>query len=152
MEHVREIDLIELAAGRLDPGRAEAVREHLSSCPACRQRFDAIQGTWTSLGAWEVSIDQAVPDDQGISNARDERSTGSRRPIRFPGSDPLLRVAAAVAVTVLIGYVSGRWSVAPPSTVQQGEPPAYIMTLGLELGDSFSSLVLQDELSTPEEG
>ena len=77
---------------------------------------------------------------------------GRRRPIRLPSIGPLLRVAAVVAVTALIGYVGGRWSVGPPPTVQQGEPPEYIMTLGLELGDSFSSLVLQDELSTREEG
>jgi hypothetical protein len=32
------------------------------------------------------------------------------------------------------------------------QPPQYLSVLGLEVGDSFSSLVLQDELLSGQEG
>ncbi|MCL5278667.1 MAG: hypothetical protein M1376_02020 [Planctomycetes bacterium] len=61
------------------------------------------------------------------------------------------RIAAALAVSVLIGYAGGRWSVRPMPTGAGMEPPPYFSVLGFELGDSFSSLVLQDEPASSQE-
>jgi hypothetical protein len=61
-----------------------------------------------------------------------------------------VRIAAALAVTVLVGYTGGRWSVRP--TAATLGTPSYLSVLGLEVGASLSPLVLQDGPSAGQEG
>jgi anti-sigma factor RsiW len=151
MEHAREIDLIELAAGRLEAGREKIVLAHVESCPACRTKLQDIRRTWDLLGAWHVQT-AGHADSAGrraSSAAQEERRVPFL--VRFPGVRMAARIAAVVAVSVLIGYVGGRWSVRPTPTGAGMEPPPYVSVLGFELGDSFSSLVLQEELAPSQE-
>ena len=151
MEHAREIELIELTAGRLDAEQEKAILVHLEGCPACRTRQQDIQRTWDLLGAWQVQ-----PAGHG-DVARLAVSSGSKEEhpvrsiIRFPRIGRAVRVAAAILVAVLAGYEGGRWSIRPVPTGAEMEPPAYVSVLGFEIGDSFSSLVLQDGPSSSQE-
>jgi len=158
MDHAREIDLIELAAGRLASEREQAVLAHLEGCPACRTKWQDIRRTWDLLGAWQVGLPNAMNRVWGpLHPAGRGASSGSRRErrapfiLRFPGVRTAARIAAALAVSVLAGYAGGRWSIRPMPTGAATEPPTYISALGLEMGDSFSSLVLQEEPSSRQE-
>jgi anti-sigma factor RsiW len=152
MEHAREIELIELAAGRLAAERERAVLTHLEDCQACRTRLHEIRRTWDLLGAWQVQpaghVDAAGPG----ALARSPRARPARSILRFAGVRTAVRIAAAIAVSMLVGYAGGRWSIRPLPADAGWEPPAYFSVLGFEVGDSFSSLVLQDELSSRQEG
>jgi len=151
MKHAREIELIELTAGRLDAERKRAILSHLENCPACRTRRQDIQRTWDLLGAWQVQP-AGHGDVAGLAvppGSREERPVQSI--IRFLRIGTAVRVAAAVLVAVLAGYGGGRWSVRPTSTGEEMEPPMYMSVLGSEIGDSFSSLVLPDEPSSSQE-
>lgn len=144
MEHAREIDLIELAAGRLEAEREKTLLAHVHDCPACRTRLHDIQRTWDLLGAWQVHPGRpAAVAGRGASSGV---QPGRRLPllVRFPDARVVTRIAAALAVSVLIGYLGGRWSIRPMPAGAGIEPPPYVSVLGFELGDSLSSLVLQE--------
>jgi predicted anti-sigma-YlaC factor YlaD len=152
MEHAREIDLIELVAKRLDAEQQEVLQAHLQTCPACRTRFEEIAGTWDILGAWEVHPAGQI-DVAGLAVPSKEQEGGpAGSVIRFPGVGTAVRVAAAIAVAVLAGYAGGRWSVRPANAAAETEPPQYVSVLGLDIGASFSPLVLQDGPSAEQEG
>jgi anti-sigma factor RsiW len=152
MEHAKEIDLIELVAGRLDAAREEAVRTHLRDCPACRTKLQDIQGTWDILGAWQVQparpVDLAGP---AVSPGPQDRQAAQLL-LRRPGIRMAARIAAAIAVSALLGYAGGRWSIRPAPTRAGMEPPPYFSVLEFEVGDSLSSLVLPDGTAARQEG
>jgi anti-sigma factor RsiW len=152
MEHAREIDLIELAARRLEAEREKVVRAHLEDCPACRAKLQGIQRTWDLLGAWQVQpAEHRDIAGRGASpGAQEER----RIPllVQFPGIRTAVRIAAVVIFVVLAGYEGGRWSGRPAPTSAEMKPPPYFSVLGFEIGDSFSSLVLQEGPSSGQEG
>jgi len=152
MEHAREIELIELAAQRLDAERERIVLAHLQDCPACRTKLQEITRTWDILGAWKVQSATHVDVTRlGISSgSRKGHPVGSL--IRLPGAGMAVRIAAAIVFAVLAGYEAGRWSARPASGGTGAQPPQYFSVLGFEVGDSFSSLVLQDEPSPRQEG
>ncbi|MCU0917962.1 MAG: hypothetical protein MUC88_25880 [Planctomycetes bacterium] len=148
MDHVKDIELIELAARRLEAEREKAVRAHLQDCPACQAKWRDIRSTWDLLGAWQVRPAAAL-DVARLAAAQRERPSATV--LRFPGIRVIARVAALIAVSVLIGYAGGRWSIRPlPSGT--GAEPSYVSVLGFESGGSFSSLVLQDGPAAREEG
>ncbi len=152
MEHAREIDLIELAAGRLNTEQEKIVLAHVDDCPACRTKLQDIQRTWNLLGAWQVQPTMQV-DVAGLAaplKAKNSRSIMSI--IRFPGVGVVVRVAAAILFAALVGYEGGRRSIGPAPTSAGTEQPPYFSVLGFDMGDSFSSLVLQDEPSSSQEG
>ena len=152
MEHAREIELIELAARRLEPKREKVVLAHLEDCPVCQTKLHDIQRTWDLLGAWQV---QPAAHGDVTTLAASPRSQNERPApsiIRFPGIRMAARIAAAIAVSVLFGYAGGRWSIRPMPPSTGTELPPYFSVLGFETGDSFSSLVLQDAPSSRQEG
>lgn len=151
MEHAREIDLIELAAGRLGPERLASVQAHLEQCPLCRHEFEQVRRTWDILGAWEVrpegQLDLAAPVLA--------RGAAVPRIIPFPHSARFpvgLRFAAAIVVTMLIGYMGGRLTGRQATSASAGQPPQYVSALALGVVEGLSSLVLQDEPPVTEEG
>jgi anti-sigma factor RsiW len=153
MEHAREIELIELAAQRLDAEQKKVVLAHLQNCPACRTKLEDLRKTWDLLGAWEVQPARHVEVAKPVvpsGSQRERPMAGSI--LRFPGIGTAVRIAAALAVAVLVGYAGGRWSIRPTQTRTQAQPPQYFSVLGFEAGDSFSSLVLQEEPLSSREG
>lgn len=152
MEHARDIELIELAAGRLDAGRKEALEGHLRQCVQCREKSDAVRRTWEILGAWEVPASGRAESPGPAGEASPHKETGRRFILRSVGFVAALRFAAALAVAVPLGYLGGRWSARRAPMSGQADPPAYISALGLDTGESLSWLVLQDESTPAEDG
>ena len=151
MEHARDIELIELAAGRLDAGRKEAVLGHLQQCVLCREKLEGIRGTWDVLGAWEVHAPERLGPAAPVPAFEPRREAGRRPTVRLFHLRTALRFAAAIVVTVLLGYTSGRWSSRRGSAAGEPESPQYISVLGLDVGGGLSTLVLDDEPSPAEE-
>lgn len=151
MEHAREIELIELTAGRLEAERERVVRAHVEDCPTCQAKLQDIQRTWDLLGAWQVQPAMRVDVAKVGTPSRAHEQRSGAFIIRFPSIRVVTRIAAAIGVSVLIGYTGGRWSVHPPPTGSRPEPPPYFSVLGSDIGDSFSSLVLQDGPSSSQE-
>ena len=141
MEHANDTELIELVAQRLEAGREDAILAHLEGCPQCREKLAQVRKTWDVLGQWEAQPPRLL-DTERICALAAEAAGGT---IRFPGAGLLLRVAASVAVASLIGYSAGRWSVGPAAASASPQSPSYVSALGLEVGESFSALVLNDE-------
>jgi anti-sigma factor RsiW len=151
MNHAREIELIELTAGRLDPEREKIVLAHVEDCPACRTKLQEIRTTWNLLGAWEVQPARQVNVAGPAASLRAPQGRSAPSVLRFPGIRMAVRVAAVIIFAVLAGYESGRWSIGPAPAGTGTEPPPYFSALGFEVGDSFSPLVLQDEPSSSQE-
>ncbi len=106
MNHVSETDLIRLVAGELHEARREALRRHIESCPACRQAFERQQAVAALLGAWTIEAEH--PD---LWPAIQRRLDSPARPDTLPlrvRIGRITRVAAAVALGVGLGYLSGR--------------------------------------------
>ncbi len=148
MEHIKDIELIELVGNRLEPERQKLVRAHLGGCADCRAKCEELRTTWDLLGAWEVS----PPEGLEVANVPAVERPRPLRTIRLVQPALLLRVAASVGVAALIGYTAGRWSIGPNRTTASLEPPSYLSVLGLEAGESFSPLVLDEDTSIVEGG
>jgi hypothetical protein len=100
MEHLSDIALIELAAGRADAETQRAAEAHLAACPECAARLAATARTWQVLGEWQVT----APEWSA------ERIVAAAR--RLPPASPwrpLLRVAAAIVLAAGIGHAAARW-------------------------------------------
>lgn len=113
MEHVRQTELIQLAANELaDPRRSE-VEHHLAECPACQALYEQQEALWHALGQW--SPDFTKPELlAGI-----ERKLGARSVVLhsfWSNVARLSRVAAAIVIGVGAGYGTARfWSPVQPS-------------------------------------
>jgi anti-sigma factor RsiW len=151
MEHVREIELVELAAGRVHAQREAAIFDHIRRCPQCREKLDGLRKTWDALGAWEVRPPERLATAQVPAVPEPEKGDLTRPVIRFFGVGMALRFAAAIVITAMAGYAGGRWSVRRTSAAGV-EPPRYISALGLDVADDLSALVLQDDSLPATEG
>ena len=110
MEHISDIELIDLTSGHLTEDRRAATETHLSVCEDCSARRRAIAGTWQALGEWHVAA-----GDRDISSAVEQAVRLDRgRRLRLGRGRPVVglvsRVAASIVVGVLIGHLAGRWS------------------------------------------
>ena len=151
MEHVRDIELVELVARRLDAGREKAVLVHLQSCPRCCTKLAEVRKTWDVLGAWDVRPEPGLDSERICALAAQasvQATAGKTVRLFVPGT--LLRVAASIAAAVLVGYVGGRWSLGPAPMPASSPSPSYLSALGLEVGESLSSLVLDDDAAAEE--
>jgi len=154
MKHAADIDLIELAAGRLPPERRQAVEDHLAACEACRKRLAAVAGTWDALGAWavtppEVDLAEAV-QDAARRHASGEAGAGSWHRVA-------LRLAAAVAIGAGVGHAVARLARAPSDLAAEPDPADVAHSLRLAAFDQgtptgLAEAVLGIEDSTDEEG
>jgi len=115
MQHVSDIELIELMSGRLSSQRRAAVEAHVSGCEHCRRRREEIARTWHLLGEWSVR-----PPKRHLAPAVEAaiRRQG-RRLVPFPArprwARPAARVAASVLLAVTVGQVAGRWARPKPA-------------------------------------
>jgi len=122
MDHVRDIELIELAAGRVPGERREAVEAHLAVCAECKARWEGIAGTWGALGVWDVAplgIDLA-PAVEGAARREAERQTAAGFWRRH--APMVARLAAAVVLGAGTGHVAAR--LARPAADQAAEVAA----------------------------
>jgi anti-sigma factor RsiW len=135
MQHAKDIDLIELTAGRLDPAQAGAVSAHVDACPDCRRKLAELRRTWDVLGTWRVE----VPDGLNLT-----KTPMQPRVIRMPAMKAILRVAASIALATVLGYVGGSWTKRPAQAAPPAGAPAYLSVLGSQGEDGLSSLILSD--------
>lgn len=153
MEHIADIELIELVAQRLEAGRENTILVHLEGCPRCCEKLAQVRQTWDILGAWQVCPPQALDAERVRALAAE---AAEREPkdetIRLPAAGLLLRAAASVALAALVGYTAGRWSAGPVQAASPSQSPLYVSALGLEVGESLSTLVLDDEPQVGEGG
>jgi anti-sigma factor RsiW len=120
MRHVRQTDLIRLAANELaEPRRAE-VEDHLAACPACQTLYQRQVAMWRALGDWAPEV------GQGDLVTGIDRKLSEPRVIRHPfwaGVQRFSRVAAAIVVGVGAGYwATFTWP--PARTSQPAVTPA----------------------------
>ena len=153
MEHATDIELIELVGKRLDAAREKAILVHLEGCARCCAKLVDIRNTWDILGAWDVRPEHHLDVERlrVLAEQAGAPATGSRT-IRLHAASTLLRVAASIVVATLIGYLGGRWSFAWTRMPLSSESPPYLSALGLEVGQSLSSLVLDDDVAAGEGG
>ena len=142
MDHVTDIEIIELVAGNLPAGRQSAVERHLQVCPDCRSRRDELARTWHVLGQWRV---EASGRDL---RPRIERALGRRAagvPAKTWGSRVLagLRAAAAVLLAVGIGHLAGRWTRPSGSGPGEAGPPAVARVTESAVAESLHFGVIQ---------
>ncbi|MBP7049380.1 MAG: hypothetical protein KBE65_00015 [Phycisphaerae bacterium] len=145
MEHAREIELVELAAGRLDAQREQTILAHVRQCSQCREKLDGLRRTWEVLGAWEVWPPEHLAPPEALLTAGHGKRDLSRPVVHLFGVRMALRFAAAILIATAAGYAGGRWTGRRASPVGGIEPPRYVSALGLDIGESLSSLVLRDE-------
>ena len=157
MDHVRQTDLIRLAANELaDPRRAE-VEHHLAECPACRALAEQQAAVWRLLGGW------TPPTTQRDLLAGVERKLAEAPAVLPPfwaGVGRISRVAAAIVVGVGAGYgAAHNWSPARPSPASiapAAKEQAATEALGIEyLADPSPAglyAALQDISDTAESG
>jgi anti-sigma factor RsiW len=101
MKHATEIELIELAAGRLPAEHQADLAAHLAACPECARRRDEILATWDALGDWQVEPGRDLAPDVLAA----ARAPGWRKRAR-----PVLRIAASVLIAIGVGHAAGRWA------------------------------------------
>jgi anti-sigma factor RsiW len=135
MQHVKDIDLIELTAGHLDRATAETVAAHVEACPDCRRKLEQLRRTWDVLGSWSVEV------PSGLTPAR---SFPESRVIRARGYRTVLRIAASVAIAAILGYAGGRWTSKPARAAVPADAPAYLSALNPQAGDGLAWLVLSE--------
>lgn len=105
MEHVRQTELIQLAANEIaDPRRAE-VERHLAECPDCQALHAQQAAVWRALGEWTPNVGQRDLVAR-VESKLAQPPVGLRLPWSSAGR--VSRVAAAIVVGVGVGYGAGR--------------------------------------------
>lgn len=143
MEHPRDIELIELAAGHLSPDDAARIDAHVRSCAACAERLATVSATWRELGSW-TTPEQAGDVTAGVLAQIDAES----QPVRTIGRLPwrAARIAAVLALAGGIGHLAGRmtWTTAPLAELsaagqepEQAAEALYLDALGEGMGVSL---------------
>lgn len=121
MEHLRDIQLIERYGGRLSPQALAEIDSHLAGCDACAKRYRQVRATWEALGEWS-----ATPEVGDLAAKVRDKLADSDPPPIYRLHDwvwPVTRVAASIAVAVLLGYAAGLAVRPTPNViVMTGEP------------------------------
>ena len=137
MEHVRQTELIQLAANELMGARRAEVEQHLAACPECQARYAQQAATWGVLGEW--TPDAPPVDLLARVERRLDEAVVSRHPM-WARVWRVGRVAAAIAVGVGAGYGTARgWrpvEASTPAVVSAVDEQAALAALGLECLES----------------
>lgn len=130
MAHLKDIELIELAAGRTDPAAVESLRQHVQACPECAARFRDVARIDAALDFWTVP-DRRVELRGRVSEALDPEPTGGGLPWWIAP----VRVAALVAVSAALGHLAARasWRAgsSPPITPAAVAGDLYLESLAI---------------------
>jgi anti-sigma factor RsiW len=156
MEHISDIEMQEYVSGRLPEAKVEKVRRHLDECGDCAKRYQDSVGVWDALGQWRVDC-----SGHEIANRIEafavERNTNQRKSVtkKIPFTNSfkaVLRVAAAILISIAGGHLLGRYSVSQRSNEIQvsQEKPRYIAALGFEWSSELTWTALEEE-ATPDE-
>ena len=102
--HLSEIELIELAGGKLSQATEAKAMAHLQACEPCAQRYGQTKETWQLLGQWDVAAPSLEPI--AISTPkRDAPVSGGFFQWRHVAD--ALRIAAVLALAAGVGVTAG---------------------------------------------
>ncbi len=103
MKHPNDEQWSEFLYGEAPARRQREIQGHLKACPACREKWQTLQGTLKQLDAWKLDM-------------ADEPQLPQKR-------SPLIKWAAAAALLVSTAFATGRFS---KSGIDEGELQARI--------------------------
>jgi hypothetical protein len=103
-------------AGRLDDTERAALREHVSTCPACLQELESLGDVWGLL----AEIPAPTPDSRALRARLDaairREQQLSQPPRREPRFNPWLMAAGVAGVALVAGLLLGRANPPAPAT------------------------------------
>jgi len=107
MEHLTDIQLLELIGGHLRLDDRAGAEDHLAACESCRRQHEQLARTWEVLGQWDP-----VPAGRDLSEMILATATWDRKQ-RFPRvwrrfAMVMLKAAASIVLAAGIGYAAGR--------------------------------------------
>ena len=150
MEHIKDIDIIEYAAGNLDHSRSTAVDRHLLVCSACAKKCAEMSELLDLTANWNPDVpvgDITQNVLQKVSNGQiaDRKSTVFT--FRKKHLFPVMRVAAMLIFAAGIGHILGLRSAGHYSSVSESRPsaPVYLAALGLQWSNDLTWSVLSDD-------
>lgn len=153
MRHVRDTELIRLAAGESEADDAARVQAHLETCAACRARHAEQVRLREMLGAWTVT-----PPGDVVANLRSRLAARDAAPRVIPMrgawrvATRVARIAAAVVVGVGAGYGAAHFSAAPRHATESPPESWQDDPLGLRFLADASPVGLSAVLSDLESG
>jgi hypothetical protein len=130
MPHLKDIELIELAADRADPAAVECLRNHVRACPECAARLREVARIDAALELWTVP-DRRVELRGRVSEALDPEPTGGGPAWWIAPA----RAAALIAVSAAMGHLAAQasWRAAssPPITPAAVAGDLYLESLAI---------------------
>jgi len=155
MKHINEIELREYVAGKLTASRSEEVREHITACRECSDRWREAVELWDTLGQWSVDTaghDVAERITAIAEEAEWEKGQSEKTHVLWVGLLPVvLRIAASIIIAIGVGHKLGQYSVtgnAPRATASQNRPE-YLSALGLEWSSELAWFILEEDSPNP---
>lgn len=156
MKHINDIELTEYVAGKLSVSRTDEVREHMTACRECADRWHKAIELWNALGQWEV--DTAGHEVAGrvtamAEKAEQQQKQSEKTHVLQVGFLPvILRVAASIIITVGVGHKLGKYSVTgnDQKTAASQSKPEYLSALSLEWSSELAWFILEDD--SPDKG
>ncbi len=153
MKHVNDIELIEYVAGKLTTSRSEEVREHITACRECSDRWREAVELWDTLGQWSVdTADHDVAERINAIAEEAEREKGQSEKthvLRIGLLPVVLRIAASIIIAVGVGHKLGKYSVTGnvPRAAASENRPEYLAALSLEWSSELAWFILEDDSS-----
>ncbi len=105
LNHISDADLTLMVSGHMDKPQRDQAQEHLHGCDDCSRRMESLRQTWDQLGEWDVPT--PTPDVTEQVLARVTASGRAVSPVKPRAIPRLTRIAAALALSGLLGVVAG---------------------------------------------
>jgi len=109
MEHVSDIQMLELLGGHMLHAEQKRLQEHIADCTDCQIRLQEYEQTWSDLAAGDVDTSDHDLVESVMSGLPEEI-----RPIKFWPATSLARIAASILLAVFLGHVLGKFNVEKP--------------------------------------
>ncbi len=103
--HITDSELVSMLSGHMDKPQQEDAQEHMRGCDDCSKRMESMRQTWDQLGDWDVP--SPTPDVTERVLAQVTTESAAAGPVRPSALPRLSRIAAALAVSGLLGVVAG---------------------------------------------
>jgi anti-sigma factor RsiW len=151
MKHINEIELREYVADKLTASRSEEVREHITACRECSDRWREAVEMWDTLGQWSVDTADHDVAERIIAIAEEterEKGQSEKTNILRVGLLPVvLRIAASIIIAIGIGHKLGKYSVTGnvSKAAASENRPEYLAALGLEWSSELAWFILEDD-------
>lgn len=151
MEHINDIKLLDYVGGKLAAAESEQVQRHISECTTCASRYQEALATWGALGQWRIdsSTHQIAGRIEALASQAESEQRTERRvllPMRY-SLFSALRIAAAIVISIIGGYMLGRYT-APrnvPNMPGSEAAPRYLAALDFEWSSDLTWTVLQED-------